>query len=623
MNFKKMTFLCMQKLTNFPYIEADFDALTNYELLCKVVEYLNKVIANENAQNEALNELATAFNNLKSYVDNYFDNLDVQEEINNKLDEMAESGELTDIIAQYLGLAGMIAYDTVADMKLAENLVIGSKCHTLGYNTKNDGGESLYFIREILNTDVVDEKKIIALYDQNLVAEIITPKEISPQIFGAIGDGVADDTSILSYILTNYNNLYLPTDKQYKISTINVPVKDVIINGNGKLIITGTGLQFNAPSNKKVIKDINIELTTGTVALQFNGLADLTTFNTLTIENLKIKTTSLSSKIGIYIKSEHEALISNTSLYGCSMKFGNTVNPSVVNCIIRHSDYGILYINEDAENPGYACGLKVLNTTILGCTVGIKSVQTDSLQVDNCMIDYDDYPIIILGTAVPIVDNSYISSRQGNEVIHVAKNNNDSGVFGGNGFTTEVTSDLKISNSQIIQHDESLTNSAVVMYDVNCAFLTNIVIPYSGKCGIELHDCIYTEINGASIRGSLTGRKAILSYKNGELGDDGSNKYSNIQTPSPIYVRYAVTDITTTTFKTKASGTVVVTAGTTSHSINTYIPQGVKYAIVTCDKNLGITYSTSGSNIIVTIPSSDVNFRLNWIAYGNETYSSF
>ena len=104
MNFKKMTFLCMQRLTNFPYIEEDFDALTNYELLCKVVEYLNKVIANENNQNDAIKELAEAFTNLKNYVDSYFDNLDVQEEVNNKIDEMVENGTFQNLIDEYTNI---------------------------------------------------------------------------------------------------------------------------------------------------------------------------------------------------------------------------------------------------------------------------------------------------------------------------------------------------------------------------------------------------------------------------------------------------------------------------------------------------------------------------------------
>lgn len=101
-NFKKLCFLNMQRLTNFPYIEADFDALTNYELLCKVVEYLNNVIANQNTTNETVEELYDAFITLKNYVDDYFENLDVQDEINNKLDEMAGDGTLTGLISVYL-----------------------------------------------------------------------------------------------------------------------------------------------------------------------------------------------------------------------------------------------------------------------------------------------------------------------------------------------------------------------------------------------------------------------------------------------------------------------------------------------------------------------------------------
>ena len=85
-------------LQNFPFIEADFDAVTNYQLLCKVVEYLNKVIANSNTQNDNISQLEQNFITLYNYVKNYFDNLDIQEEINKKLDKMAVDGTLSTII---------------------------------------------------------------------------------------------------------------------------------------------------------------------------------------------------------------------------------------------------------------------------------------------------------------------------------------------------------------------------------------------------------------------------------------------------------------------------------------------------------------------------------------------
>lgn len=148
-------------IQNFPFIEADFDAITEYQLLCKVVEYLNKVIANENQLSESMN-----------YVLNYFNNLDVQDEIDNKLDQMAESGELTEIIAQYLELAGLLCFNTKANLKAASNLTDGSFVKTFGTLTYNDGKGEFYKIRQLLNTDVVDDENILALSNYpTLIAE--------------------------------------------------------------------------------------------------------------------------------------------------------------------------------------------------------------------------------------------------------------------------------------------------------------------------------------------------------------------------------------------------------------------------------------------------------------------
>lgn len=89
-------------LENFPFIEADFDALTNWQLFCKLGQEMNKIITSVNLSGEQVEILTEAFNNLQNYVNNYFKNLDVQDEINNKLDEMAKDGSLTDIIARFL-----------------------------------------------------------------------------------------------------------------------------------------------------------------------------------------------------------------------------------------------------------------------------------------------------------------------------------------------------------------------------------------------------------------------------------------------------------------------------------------------------------------------------------------
>lgn len=78
------------------------DSLSYYELLCKVVDYLNKTMEDVDTLHGDVTNLHQAYVELQGYVNNYFNNLDVQNEINNKLDEMTKNGELTEIIGMWL-----------------------------------------------------------------------------------------------------------------------------------------------------------------------------------------------------------------------------------------------------------------------------------------------------------------------------------------------------------------------------------------------------------------------------------------------------------------------------------------------------------------------------------------
>lgn len=185
-------------VNNFPFLENDFDQLTNYGMMMKLMKALNDNITNQNLVEEDMTKLYEAFTELQTYIDNYFDNLDVQDEINNKLDEMAKSGELTDIIAQYLQLAGVLAYDTKTAMKSAENLVNGSIAKTLGNLSYSDGEGAFYKVREIVNTDVVDDNNIVALHNPDLVAEKIhTNYKIKTKINPLIPEFFQNNTTLV------------------------------------------------------------------------------------------------------------------------------------------------------------------------------------------------------------------------------------------------------------------------------------------------------------------------------------------------------------------------------------------------------------------------------------------
>lgn len=222
-------------LQNFPFLEDDFDALTDYELFCKMVEYMKKSLDKIKDYQTELNEFRTELDSYK----NYFDNLDVQEEINNKLDEMAESGQLTDIIAQYLQLAGVIAFNTKADMKSSENLANGSICKTLGVDNYKDGLGSFYKIREITNQDIVDDDNIVALTNyNNLVAEKILNANI--RMFNITTDNTFNEIQKMM----NY-----PYPKVLNFETGEYTFAETFrLNKNTTLLLNNSTLTFNVPS---------------------------------------------------------------------------------------------------------------------------------------------------------------------------------------------------------------------------------------------------------------------------------------------------------------------------------------------------------------------------------------
>lgn len=70
------------------------DSLSYYELLNKVVNYLNHTIEDLTNVENNTSELAEAYEKLQKYVNDYFDDLDVEAELRTVLDGMAEDGTL-------------------------------------------------------------------------------------------------------------------------------------------------------------------------------------------------------------------------------------------------------------------------------------------------------------------------------------------------------------------------------------------------------------------------------------------------------------------------------------------------------------------------------------------------
>jgi DNA repair exonuclease SbcCD ATPase subunit len=86
-NYQKIPLLNICSLNNFPFIEADFDAVTYYQLLCKIVESVNSTIELTNNLLDEYEEMEDEYNRLIALVNELQTRLDrIQEELTEYID---------------------------------------------------------------------------------------------------------------------------------------------------------------------------------------------------------------------------------------------------------------------------------------------------------------------------------------------------------------------------------------------------------------------------------------------------------------------------------------------------------------------------------------------------------
>ena len=210
---------------------AYIESMSYYEGLTYLVNYLvNNVIPAVNNNGEAVEELQAKYIELASYVEHYFDNLDVQTEINNKLDAMADEGELTSLITAYLEMDALLMFNNKSALKGATNLIEGSFVKCLGLTFYQDGRGEFYKIRQLEEGEVPDEDEVLSLTNYpTLVAEKV-PNGYITDLYGDIGDMNTLNTLTKSSMVAAVNEVNLKigdlsllstTDKDDSVEAIN------------------------------------------------------------------------------------------------------------------------------------------------------------------------------------------------------------------------------------------------------------------------------------------------------------------------------------------------------------------------------------------------------------------
>ena len=329
-------------------------SMTYYEQILWFTKYLQETVI------PAINNNATAVEEIQ----NFLKTLDLQDEVNNKLDEMAESGELQEIMAAYLNTKAIFGFDNVASMKEATNLIDGSYAETLGFNAKNDGGKGLYKIRKITNDDVVNDMNIIPLSDDTLIAELIINDELNINQVGIFGDNETNLTSKLQFVFDNYNKIFIP-DGIYLHDNVLVVNSNTLIHGEQSSVLY---------SNNPVTSSIEI----------YN--ADNVEFKNLTLESNATTRLNGEHQVGLLIKNSSNINVHNIIVNG-SPTSGiytiNSTNVKIYNNIVKNT------MADGIHTTGNSKNVQILNNRTFNIGddfIAVVSYQGDSDYVENVEI---------------------------------------------------------------------------------------------------------------------------------------------------------------------------------------------------------------------------------------------
>lgn len=318
------------------------DSLSYYEVLCKLVTYVNGLRDDVIKLGKDVSELNNLYNELAKLLDEYF-NRGVQDSVNKKLDEMASDGYFDDILSKYITPFFSLNFDTTQNA-LAYHFSVGQTVRTNGYYSVGDGGACTFQVTQSAPISGIETVNGLYLMPTN-VNEVITP-----EIYGAKGDAVTDDSVPLQKALDccfkNPTN-FIFKGTRYKNYGVGTPIDiDMSKVPNSDGLVDFNGAKITAIADK--MPYVLSYKTTGAE----NGSYIHHAKTTLT--NVVIECNHEKAHTGLYIPYSAGTLFSNINVFGCrrGILLAGGFESTLTHCFVRRNGDDDIVAKMDPNDDG-------------------------------------------------------------------------------------------------------------------------------------------------------------------------------------------------------------------------------------------------------------------------------
>ena len=273
-------------------------------------------------------------------------------------------------------------YDTVASMQSDTTLKEGMHVKTKGYYSINDGGNAEYHITNIESQSDYQEE-----LNNNLYATLIIYDYVTPEMFGAKGDGINDDTIALTTAIEKSNKVVMLNKTYLLNSQITIP-SDHELKGNADVLgntklIAPYGIKI---AGKRItLKNIEVigsnQENYGLYCCGDNEGGEIPSanhFNQNIIENVIIS----NYNYGIYFN----AVVWNNSFENIRINFCNYGLYNTQDFYIMTTNFNNVYFTGSLQ---YNIQLRKTNAKFNYCNFGISSIHTIQF-IQNCNISIEN-----------------------------------------------------------------------------------------------------------------------------------------------------------------------------------------------------------------------------------------
>ena len=414
------------------------DSLSYYEYLCKLNKYLDDVITQMNTLTEAeenfqedltsqwntykttltgewntykteltaewnayKNDLTAQWTTTKNYIDNYFNNLNVQTEINNKLDAMVTDGTLTNLISP------LVAEDipTIVTTWLTENVDPVGSAVTVDSSLTISGSAADAKVTGDKITELEDELEAVEDYGFKTIPRSVAVTDI-PNLVTFSGGGylTSGGNGISIFNNANYQAYYLVATEEMALYV------DAVGSGNLGTCMLGYGSDYTDNEvhttyttllcdNNVVYRDSDIPITAesaitvpvgGVVAFAWSGTGTMKVFGLATAKTMgdPLKD-DVQDMIDDTIEDMKEYLVKDvpvsvnvTDIDGIIYSANHYASQGVSGIeMYENNNYKAYYLLAEEETTVYVDALRsgTLGTVMLGVGTNYSGVETHSV----------------------------------------------------------------------------------------------------------------------------------------------------------------------------------------------------------------------------------------------------